>query len=230
MTQDNLENKKDQEAPTDTNEEKQPVASQEQDNQEGTTVEREPIDYKAELEEAKRKNEKIEKQLDQAEYNIEKLKKDKKEISDNWSFEDEETSKEDIRSVIKEELKSFKNDISSDFIDDVINNITDNQSERDLIKYHYENSIKQSGFDKNSIKNDIRKAFAISNEKRILQKTEELKAALKSKNTISSGNSESSASSGIEKSDYPDKLSDKDIAFLKSQGITPEKYNKINNK
>jgi len=145
-------------------EDKDPVASQEEDNQE--------IDYKAELERAKQEAEKRNKRLEQAEYKIVELKKKNKKEEDELEFDEFgepiEKPKEDIRDIIKEELTSFKRDISSTTIDEEISKITSNSDEIALIKHHYENSINQSGFDKQSIQNDIQKAYTLANSQKIL--------------------------------------------------------------
>jgi ABC-type antimicrobial peptide transport system permease subunit len=218
-----------QPAPVDEKKEevKNPDASQEKDNQE--------IDYKAELEKAIQEAEKRNKRLEQAEYKIVELKKkNKKEEDDELEFDEFgepiEKPKEDIRSIIKEELNSFKRDMSSSIIDEEISKITNNPDEIALIKHHYENSINQSGFDKQSIQNDIQKAYALANSQKILRNNRELVEALKAKKTVSGGTGGSSAGPAIKESGYPEELSEQDISFLKAQGITPEKYNQLNNK
>ena len=192
------------------------------------------IDYKAELERAKQEAEKRNKRLEQAEYKIVELKKKNKKEEDELEFDEFgepiEKPKEDIRDIIKQELNSFKRDISSTTIDEEISKITNNSDEIALIRHHYENSINQSGFDKQSIQNDIQKAYALANSQKILRTNRELAEALKAKKTVSGGTGGSSAGPATKESGYPEELSEQDISFLKAQGITPEKYNKLNNK
>ena len=120
--------------------------------------------------------------------------------------------------------------MSSERIDETISKLTDNPDEIALIKHHYENSIKPTGFDKESIAIDIKKAYTLANAQKIFKQNNELKEALKAKKTISGGTGGSSAGKAVKSSGYPDTLSQADISFLKSQGITPEKYNKLNKK
>jgi hypothetical protein len=120
--------------------------------------------------------------------------------------------------------------MSSERIDETISKLTDNPDEIALIKHHYENSIKPTGFDKESIAIDIQNAYTLANAQKILKQNNELKEALKAKKTISGGTGGSSAGKAVKSSGYPDTLSQADISFLKSQGITPEKYNKLNKK
>ena len=209
----------------DVQEEEQEAQDTEQDSQE--------IDYKAELEKAKAILEKKEKQLGQAEHKIVELKKQKKEEFDEFDeFDEEEVEYKspDVKEVIREELISFKREMSSERIDETISKLTDNPDEIALIKHHYENSIKPTGFDKESIAIDIQNAYTLANAQKVLKQNNELKEALKAKKTISGGTGGSSAGKAVKSSGYPDTLSQADISFLKSQGITPEKYNKLNKK
>ena len=211
----------------DVQEEEQEAQDTEQDSQE--------IDYKAELEKAKAILEKKEKQLGQAEHKIVELKKQKKEEVDEFDEfdefdEEEKDNRPDVKEVIREELVAFKREMSSERIDETILKLTDNPDEIALIKHHYENSIKPTGFDKESIAIDIQNAYTLANAQKVLKQNNELKEALKAKKTISGGTGGSSAGKAVKSSGYPDTLSQADISFLKSQGITPEKYNKLNKK
>lgn len=206
-------------------EEEQEAQEPEQDSQE--------IDYKAELEKAKAILEKKNKQLGQAEHKIVELKKQKKEEFDEFDEFDEEEVEDkslDVKEVLREELTKFKREMSSERIDETISKLTENPDEIALIKHHYENSIKPTGFDKESIAIDIQNAYTLANAQKVLKQNNELKEALKAKKTISGGTGGSSAGKAVKSSGYPDTLSQADISFLKSQGITPEKYNKLNKK
>lgn len=209
-----------------------PVATQEDVQEEDAEQDSQEIDYKAELEKAKAILEKKEKQLGQAEHKIVELKKQKKEEFDEFDEFDEEEkdNRPDVKEVIREELVAFKREMSSERIDETISKLTDNPDEIALIKHHYENSIKPTGFDKESIAIDIQNAYTLANAQKILKQNNELKEALKAKKTISGGTGGSSAGKAVKSSGYPDTLSQADISFLKSQGITPEKYNKLNKK
>lgn len=211
------------------------VQEEEQEEQEAQEPEQDSqeIDYKAELEKAKAILEKKEKQLGKAEHKIVELKKQKKEDVDEFDEFDEEVEDNkspDVKEVIREELVAFKREMSSERIDETISKLTDNPDEIALIKHHYENSIKPTGFDKESIAIDIQNAYTLANAQKVLKQNNELKEALKAKKTISGGTGGSSAEKAVKSSGYPDTLSQADISFLKSQGITPEKYNKLNKK
>jgi hypothetical protein len=222
-----------QPAPVDEEQEvNNPEASQEDVQEEkDTEQDSQEIDYKAELEKAKAILEKKDKQLGQAEHKIVELKKQKKEEFDEFDEFDEEEVEDkslDVKEVLREELTKFKREMSSERIDETISKLTENPDEIALIKHHYENSIKPTGFDKESIAIDIQNAYTLANAQKVLKQNNELKEALKAKKTISGGTGGSSAGKAVESSEYPDTLSQADISFLKSQGITPEKYNKLN--
>lgn len=222
-----------QPAPVDEEQEvNNPEASQEDVQEEkDTEQDSQEIDYKAELEKAKAILEKKNKQLGQAEHKIVELKKQKKEEFDEFDEFDEEEVEDkssDVKEVLREELTKFKREMSSERIDETISKLTENPDEIALIKHHYENSIKPTGFDKESIAIDIQNAYTLANAQKVLKQNNELKEALKAKKTISGGTGGSSAGKAVKSSGYPDTLSQADIIFLKSQGITPEKYNKLN--
>lgn len=224
-----------QPAPVDEEQEvNNPEASQEDVQEEkDTEQDSQEIDYKAELEKAKAILEKKDKQLGQAEHKIVELKKQKKEEFDEFDeFDEEEVEDEslDVKEVLREELTKFKREMSSERIDETISKLTENPDEIALIKHHYENSIKPTGFDKESIAIDIQNAYTLANAQKVLKQNNELKEALKAKKTISGGTGGSSAGKAVKSSGYPDTLSQADISFLKSQGITPEKYNQLNKK
>lgn len=224
-----------QPAPVDEEQEvNNPEASQEDVQEEkDTEQDSQEIDYKAELEKAKAILEKKDKQLGQAEHKIVELKKQKKEEFDEFDEFDEEEVEDkslDVKEVLREELTKFKREMSSERIDETISKLTENPDEIALIKHHYENSIKPTGFDKESIAIDIQNAYTLANAQKVLKQNNELKEALKAKKTISGGTGGSSAGKAVKSSGYPDTLSQADISFLKSQGITPEKYNQLNKK
>jgi hypothetical protein len=187
------------------------------------------IDFKSELEKAKELLAKKEKQLGQAEHTIVSLKK-KKDDDDGFSSEVlDDDIKEEVRGVIKEELNSFKTELTQKDIESEIQKMTSNLDEQALIKHHYQNSINKTGLDKESIEIDLLNARALANRNNLVRENRELKEALKANKTVSGGIG-SSAAKAFQETGYPDNLSDRDIAFLKRRGITPEKYNKLSNK
>lgn len=157
----------------------------------------EDVDYKKELE-------KVQGTLKKAEHTIVELKKERKE------------STEGIDDRVKEEVNSQMNairaDMAQDAIDDTLNSISSNEDEKNLIKFHYENSIKQTGFSRQAIENDLVNAKILANRTKIFKENSELKEALKAKKSIS--NLSLGANQDIKKPDKP-KLSEKEMELLK---------------
>jgi len=119
------------------------------------------IDYKAELDRMRIAKEK-------AEAKIVKLKSKSTEI-------DEEAIYERVAQRVQLETQ-----LSA--LDNEVERVSTSDSEAELIRYHLENSIKSSG----NIREDIRMAKLLANEKQILRNNKELGMALKSSHTTSS--------------------------------------------
>lgn len=170
----------------------------------GSDEETNEIDYEAELLKERKRRENAEKK-------IVELKREAKS-------EDEEDPDELINRRIDERVSLALRDSSADVVESELLDITANDKERELIKYHYENSIKQSGYNRVSIRQDLERARLIANESKILKETSELREALKSKATIGRGQSNNQDRKVVEDR----KFSKADLAFMKARGIKPE--------
>jgi hypothetical protein len=178
------ETKSQEEKASDADETAKDSASESESN------EKPEIDYKAELEaQLAQKN----KQLSQAEHTIEQLKKAKKEDAPPAT---EETSQEFItaeeltrqiearnKAELAEMESRIKREMSEATIEEELSRVSSNLDEQALIKFHYENSIKQSGFTRSAIQQDLARARLLANEKKLTIENEELKEALKAKNS-----------------------------------------------
>lgn len=137
-------------------------------------IEDKGIDYVAELEKSK-------KQLTQAEYTIIELKKEKKEKKDDdEELPDLNEELQKIREEQKQELDKIKIDLVKDTVSDILSSLTSNQDERELIRFNYENRIKQSGFDRQSILDDLVSAQLLANKPKLEKTITELKRTLDS--------------------------------------------------
>ncbi len=142
--------------------EKQEVASSateaksEVSDQEEVKSQSEPAeDYKARAEQYRK----------QAEERLEALKRIQKS---KYSRQDEEESEstdeeETAPTAVRRELETWKREQASDTIEDVLNSLSDNPDERDLVRLVYENDIKQTGLTRKQIETDLKKALAIAN-------------------------------------------------------------------
>lgn len=146
------------------------------------------IDYAAELE-------RVKKQLGQAEHTIITLKKKNKEDDpdDNGDDDKDKVKIEDeiqkIREEQKVELDKLKVDLVKDNVSDILSSMTTNQAERDLIKFNYENKIVKSGFDKDSIREDLTSARLLANRSKLEKTITELKYTLDSEKGKNKGGS-----------------------------------------
>lgn len=140
----------------------------------------EQIDYQKLYEEEKTRRAK-------AESIIQRHKKKPKEELDEEEISESNIDPDIIRETIREELDTFKSTISSQLrgreINDLINRFTTDPKEAALVRYHYENSIRQTG----DLELDMENAKALANKHKVNAKLEEMKAALISKDTKSSG-------------------------------------------
>lgn len=179
--------------------------SAENDNQESGV---EDIDYKTELEVETARREK-------AEEAIIKLKKKRKE-----SGEVEPLSETQVGKIVQDSIDRSRLDDVEDYVDTQVELITQNVDEQKLIRFHYDNSVKKSGFSKRSIRKDLENAQAIANRKRILKENRELKTSLSqgSASNTGMGSNQSKPRTG------KPKLSEADKTFLRQRGKNPDNY------
>lgn len=144
-----------------TNEVKQDPASgqsnEEKETQtENSNTQEEPqVDYEKELESARKQLEKQAKQLEQAQHNIVELKKGEK--SENVDVE------EVVKKSVSQALQSFQQEQTQNILEEELGKISGDKNAQELIRLKYENDIKQSGYTRAAIAEDLRKAFAIVN-------------------------------------------------------------------
>jgi len=170
------------------------------------------IDYKAELE-------KNQSRLSQAEHIIVKLKREKKEEEE--SFVDNEDIEEKVNEAVDKKLNILTKDLVGDVVESALDAFSTDPDERELIKFHYENSLRPSGVSRTAILADLRRAKLLANESALLSENEELKEALKSKRSISNVG----MGSNQQKATYEEgpKFSEAELALLRRRGIDPKK-------
>ena len=169
-------------------------------------VETNEIDYEALLEAETTRREKAEKKI----VDMKRAEKNGDEYEDPDEL---------INQRIDERVSKALQDSSTDTVEDTLSSITDNDKERALIKFHYENSIKQSGYSKAAIAQDLQRAKLIANESKIRKENSELKEALKAKASLGRGSSGTNQDRTVVEDR---KFSAADLAFMKARGIKPE--------
>ena len=91
---------------------------------------------------------------------------------------------EDEVSELKAELDSFKKDLTANAFEDTMLSMSENADERELIKHHYDNSLKKTGYTKEAIANDLQTARLLANRKKIERENKELRTAIINKTGV----------------------------------------------
>jgi len=189
---------------------------------EDTNADESEIDYKAELERIKNAKEVLENRLNKAEHKIVELKKESQDEGDDVYSDDPYGVQEIVKREVEKITHSLREDIVGDVIEEELNSLAKSADEKELIKYHYQNSIRPSGTNRVSIKEDLRSAYLLANQKRFLKENEELKIALKAQVTKSKGDTSSNQKPLKAEEKNTIKLSAADLAFCKKRGIDPK--------
>ncbi|MBD3207730.1 hypothetical protein GF319_15480 [Candidatus Bathyarchaeota archaeon] len=172
------------------------------------------IDYAAELEKAQKTIEKANKKI----VHLEKGKKDEDEDEDYLEDDDKRIQKIVDKSVDRYILSQREEDI-----DRIATSMANSDAERELILFHYNNSINKTGFRRIDIGQDMQKAKALANIRTVESENRELKESLSSKNSTSNTGVGSNHSAPQEPEEEP-QLSEEDKKFLRSRGIDPKTY------
>jgi len=164
----------------------EPEAPQEETNDtkeeevQGTNAESSEVDYKAELEKAK-------KQISQAEYTIQEEKRRRREaerLAEETVEPKPDVEEDRLRQIIREEQSAILSKVREGDAKRIARSMSSNDVEYELILHHYENSIRPTG----DIESDIRRAKLLANEARYASDIEEarrsaLSASMKGKGT-----------------------------------------------
>lgn len=136
-------------------------------------------DYKAELALEKERTKK-------AEGKIVELKRELKntpveDLDDVLANEDLDKKIDD---KVEQRVSALTSGLVEDFVNTELDSLTTNPDEKELMKYHYENTIRKTGLSRSAIKNDLGKAKALANSGKIMTQNAELHAALVAKKGI----------------------------------------------
>ncbi len=183
----------------------------------GSEVETNEIDYEAELANERKRREKAE----------EKIVEMKRMSKEGKSQEDQDED-DIINRKIDERVNLALKENSTDTVEGELQDITDNDKERELIKFHYENSIRQSGYTRAAIRQDLERAKLLANESKLRKENSELKEALKAKAAVGKGSSGNNQIKPEVEEDH--KFSKADLEFMKKRGLTKEEVIKSLNK
>lgn len=168
------------------------------------------IDYQAELERLQTERDNYKEGLLAAKAKLKEKTPPKAEVK-------EEVSKEDL-SPLEEEIRELR----SDRLESVLDRLTSDPAKRQLILFHYQNSIRQTGFTRAAMENDLQNALILADKPRIIKENSEMKQTVKAKSSMtSSARGSNQDSKTPDKSNKP-KLSAAEIALLARRGLKPE--------
>ena len=209
-------------------EEKETIAPESQEVEKGvdnasTTQDKEVVvDYKAELEEQLIKNKKLE--VEKENYKKGLLIAKGKVEDDGYEMDKtvdtaaiESRIDALVEAKIEERLSTIKTSLTKNVVTNTLSELSSNEDERALIKYHYDNSIVKTGLDPEAIRNDMENAKMIANKKSYFRTTKEMATALQNKSQVSGAGVGASAEKNIIE---PSFLSAEIIAKLKERGFS----------
>lgn len=128
-----------------------------------TEVETE-VNYKAELEKVKAEKEKLEEVARKQAGALREERRLRKQ-----GEQSEEAPEDKVVSKVIDEIEKRR---IADDIEATLEEMTPNQEERELIRHHYENSIKSTGSTRRAIKADLENAKLLANKSRFLSEAE----------------------------------------------------------
>jgi hypothetical protein len=165
-----------------------------------------------ELADAKKSLADKEKELGQAQFTIVDLKKKKEPASPAAQEVDIEAIEEKALSISREEIEKFKVEQSKDTFEDILATFKGTPEEKEKIKTAYNTQIVKTGFNRESIRQDLENAFILANKPKFETTIKELQATAISKGTQSGA---SASSQEIDKKEEPN-LSDAEKAWVKT--------------
>ena len=98
--------------------------------------------------------------------------------------------KEDIREtdvvsqvseIVSKQVEGLRKDFSEDTLDTMISSLANNPDKQAVIRFHYENTIKQTGASKTDIRRDLANALAIADNAQIRKENDEIKTSIKNR-------------------------------------------------
>jgi hypothetical protein len=151
-------------------------------------------------------------ELGKAQFTIVDLKKKKDEVKPVTQTVDIEAIEEKALSSAREEIEKFKVEQSKDAFEDILATFKGTPEEKEKIKTAYNTQIVKTGFNRESIRQDLENAFILANKPKFETTIKELQATAISKGTQSGA---SATTQEIERKEEPN-LSDAEKAWVKT--------------
>ena len=191
---------------------------------ESKTTEEPKVDYAAMLEAERAKRQEAEDARKKAEEKIVKLKREKK--ADTSNKEESKAETPDLEALLDSRLSKLREELKTeskkDKIESIIQRVSQDPNEQELLRMTYEEKVQKSGFTDEAIMDDVLMAKMWVNRSTILKENRELAEALKAKSTLSGG--AMTGSKPMTRDPEPE-LSEKDRALLERFGAM-ERYKK----
>jgi hypothetical protein len=104
----------------------------------------------------------------------------------------------------------------------VLDRLASDPAKRQLILFHYQNSIRQTGFTRAAMENDLQNALILADKPRIIKENSEMKQTVKAKNSMTSSARGSNQDFNTPEKNNKPKLSAEEKALLARRGLKPE--------
>lgn len=157
---------------------------------------------------------------EKAEKKIVNMKRSQKEESQE--DEPDEDNSDDVEQKVQQAVSAFREEFIGETVEEILGALSSNEDEKKLIKFHYNNTIKQSGVNAGSIKRDLQRAKLLANETLYSNKAEELDE--EGKRDASITNSSVGTNRDVRKPQKRVQLNAQERAILERRGIDPDNF------
>lgn len=168
----------------------------------------EAIDYKTELEKSNAK-------LEKAEYKLTQQSIDQRKAKES---DDSGNEPSEVQEVVSSELNKFREDMTRDHVESELSKI-ENPDERELVRFHYTNTLNKTGSSQTHIAADVENARILANKSKILAREKEVMKAVEAEK--SKGRSGDVAGTAADAS-KPIDVSPMEEKILTNAGVNPE--------
>lgn len=171
------------------------------------------------------------KRLGQAEFTIQKLRKENKELKKSDGESDLPVyDPEDVKRLVAEEarvvLDQERQRDAADVIEEELMALTDNEDERKFIHLLYEKRIQKTGFSRSAVRDDLHAARDLANAPRYLKYAHEAAEALKARASVGKTALGTSAEKAGPTEDLSKHFSQHDWTYIQKQGWDEAKIRK----
>lgn len=185
------------------------------------------IDYEAELERLQLEKAKAEEDAENYKKGLLAAKKKLKDAKNADIEEEKPTMSDEIKSMVSNAIKEAITPLTQSFVkptvDKVLESFSNDPFKRELIKFHYENSIIKSGTSEEAIREDLENALMIADKKVLKKNLKELSISVQNRANMSGQGTGSSSKPDVKK----ETMTQEQIDSLKKRGFTPEMIEKF---